>query len=102
MKRIVLILAALAALSAPAPAHAQGGACFADYKAQRTSARGLELHYGVIQLGPRACRDRAAAERQVARRIAAEGWQLLRVMATFDESGLNGRRANAGAYFLRY
>jgi hypothetical protein len=75
-------------------------ACYADYKAKQD--RPLRLHYGVIELEDRACRRPEAAERIVSRRISADGWTLLTVMSTFDESGLEERRANAGEFYLRY
>lgn len=100
MKRTLRILALAAILCAPGLVQAAG--CFADYKAQRTQGGALELHYGVIELSQSACSDPRAAQSQVAARIAAGGWQLLRVMSTFDSSGLNGRKSNAGSYFLRY
>lgn len=76
-------------------------ACFADYKAKRDMPP-LRLHYGVIELPDRACRNPEAAERVIERRIAQDGWTLLAVMSTFDASGLAERRANAGEFHLRY
>lgn len=99
MKRIFVIFAALAAFSA---SEAQAAGCYADYKARRSQSGQMELHYGVIELGARACGNRGAAEQAVARRIGRDGWQLLRVLSTFDQNGLNQRRGNAGNYFLRY
>ena len=73
-------------------------ACFADYKASRTDP--LELQYGVAEiLGDCSV---PAAEEELRPRLAADGWQLLEVMTTFDESGLEERRESAGEYFLRY
>lgn len=96
MTRPALALAALAllaALSGPAAA-----ACFADYKAKQDDP--LRLHYGVVELrGP--C-ERAAAEQEIAARIARDGWQLLNVVSVFDEAGLDERRQSAGQYYLRY
>lgn len=75
-------------------------ACFADYKAKQDDP--LRLHYGVVELSDAACAspDRAAAE--VRQRLAEAGWQLLTVMGTFGEEGLEGRRASAGEFYLRY
>lgn len=87
------LVLALAALGAQAQA-----ACFADYKASRTNP--LELQYGVAEiLGDCSV---PAAEEELRPRLAADGWQLLEVMTTFDESGLEERRESAGEYFLRY
>ena len=102
MKRAVLILAAFAAISLAGPGAAQSNGCYADYKAQRTQGGALELHYGVIQLNGRACRNIGRAEKVVARRIGSDGWQLLRLLSVFDANGLNQRQGNAGRYFLRY
>lgn len=74
------------------------GACYADYKASRRDP--FELHYGVAEV--RGECSAGAAERELARRLAADGWQLLEVVSTFDASGLEGRRESAGDYFLRY
>ena len=72
--------------------------CYADYKASRTGP--LELQYGVAEI-----RDGCSvpeAEQELRPRLAADGWQLLEVIATFGESGLEERRESAGEYFLRY
>ncbi|MEM7441123.1 MAG: hypothetical protein AAF393_16120 [Pseudomonadota bacterium] len=97
--RLMFMAVTLLFLAAPVAGWA---ACYADYKAQRTNNGQLQLHYGVIELGPKACANRAAAQQMVARRIGAGGWQLLRVLSTFTDSGLAARRGNAGQYFLRY
>ena len=91
----LLLLAALLALGTAATARA---ACFADYKASR--AEPFALHYGVAQIaGP--C-DAGSAAAELAPRLAGDGWQLLEVIATFDEAGLEERRTSAGDYYLRY
>ncbi len=73
-------------------------ACYADYKASRRDP--FELHYGVAEvLGP--C-DPASAQEELEPRLAADGWQLLEVMSTFDETGLEARRESAGEFYLRY
>ena len=91
-------LAALLALTG-APAAAD---CYADYKASRDNP--LQLHYGVIALPDQACAQPAAAQAEIAARIAADGWTLLTVVSVFDEAGLadEERRSNAGAFYLRY
>ncbi|MFN3937716.1 MAG: hypothetical protein ACK4KW_09070 [Gemmobacter sp.] len=92
MRALVLALALLAA----APAHA---ACYADYKAKQEPP--LRLHYGVIELPDGACTP-SAARAEVARRLAAHGWTLLNIVGIFGPEGLEARRSDAGAHFLRY
>lgn len=92
MKTALVILALCVATPASA-------ACYADYKAKQDSP--LRLHYGVIELPDNACSAKAARQR-ISQRIARGGWSLLEVMSTFDESGLNTRRARAGEFFLKY
>jgi hypothetical protein len=94
MKRLVLAAAFVLAASAATGAEA----CFADYKAKRDAP--LQLHYGVIELQGGCDRDSAAAE--IARRIGADGWELLNVVSVFDEAGLAGKERSAGAFYLRY
>ena len=73
-------------------------ACYADYKASRGDP--LTLQYGVAEIFGD-CSKGAAAD-ELAPRLAADGWQLLEVVSTFDESGLEERRESAGDYYLRY
>lgn len=94
MKQILFSLVSLAVLAAGSAAQA---ACYADYKARRDNP--LQLHYGVMQVS--SC-DRGAARDEVAARLARNGWTLLNVLGTFDESGLEQRKANAGQYYLRF
>ncbi len=79
-------------------AHAAGAECYADYKAKKDDP--LQLQYGVAEITGDCSVE--AARGELAPRLAADGWQLLEVMDTFDETGLEGRRASAGDYFLRY
>lgn len=96
MKQMLSKIALCLALAAPAPAFAE--TCFADYKAKQ--ANPLRLHYGVMQLqGP--CRKNAARA-EVSARLAAQGWTLLNVLSVFGPEGLEERRANAGANYLRF
>lgn len=95
MTRFLLSLLAAAVITA-VPAIAEA-ACYADYKARRDNP--LKLHYGVMQVS--SC-DRGAARGEVAARLARNGWTLLNVLGTFDESGLEKRKANAGEYYLRF
>ena len=92
-------IACLALFLTAAPLAAQA-ACFADYKAKREPP--LRLHYGVIALPDTACASRAAAAAETARRLRAEGWELLDLMALFGPEGLAERQADAGAFYLRY
>lgn len=93
MKHIALTLAFLLSCTSAAQA-----GCFADYKAKQDDP--LQLQYGVAELFG-ACTPEAAHV-ELAPRLAADGWQLLEVIGVFDDSGLDGRRASAGQYFLRY
>ena len=96
MKLSVLSLL-LAVLLLPGVARAQD-ACFADYKASREEP--LELQYGVAEV--RGECTVPAAEAELEPRLAVDDWQLLEVLDTFDETGLEERRESAGEYFLRY
>lgn len=96
MKQI-LRTAALAATLMAAAGMAQA-ACYADYKAKRDNP--LRLHYGVIQIDGPCAKD--SAKRQVRKRLKGTGWTLLTVLGTFDESGLEERKASAGEHYLRY
>ena len=90
---------ALAALIAALPSLAQA-ACYADYKAKQDGP--LRLHYGVMKVSDAACGNKSAATAEVRARLQANGWQLLRVMGTFGDKGLDKRKESAGSYFLRY
>jgi hypothetical protein len=94
---VLKIASVLVALAIPNMA---GAACYADYKAKQDDP--LRLHYGVIELPDAACGDRARARAEIARRIARGGWELLSVEGIFDAGGLDGRRASAGQFFLRF
>ena len=87
----------LAALLALLPALAEA-ACYADYKASRRDP--FKLHYGVAQIEGDC--TVAEAEKELRPRLDADGWQLLEVVSTFGEDGLEERRDAAGDYFLRY
>jgi hypothetical protein len=73
-------------------------ACYADYKAKQDDP--LRLQYGVAEITGDCAPGPAAAE--LAPRLAADGWELLEVIGTFDETGLDERRESAGQFFLRY
>lgn len=72
--------------------------CFADYKAKQNNP--LRLHYGVATVSG-AC-QKENAQQQLAGRLSANGWVLLNVLSVFDSSGLEGRKADAGQFYLRY
>ncbi|MFZ1480814.1 MAG: hypothetical protein WAT25_08605 [Paracoccaceae bacterium] len=90
------LLAAVLLLSVAGMAQAE---CYADYKAKKDQP--LQLHYGVAQVSDANC-NKAAAEGELAPRLASDGWTLLNVMSTFGPEGLAERKASAGDYFLRY
>lgn len=96
MRTLIQIALAVLALTLAGPAAAQ---CFADYKAKKDNP--LQLHYGVAQVSDGNCSPKAAAG-ELAPRLAADGWTLLNVLATFGPEGLDERKASAGEYFLRY
>lgn len=73
-------------------------ACYVDYKAKQDDP--LRLLYGVAQINGEC--SIAAATAEISARLAAAGWQLLDVLDTFDETGLEERRASAGENYLRY
>ncbi|MDR6263452.1 MULTISPECIES: hypothetical protein [Rhodobacterales] len=98
----IRIAALLLAFVASANIAVAQDSCYADYKAKRSASGSLQLHYGVIQLNGGACRNPQRAAQAVSRRIASDGWTLLRVVSTFDQRGLQQRRGNAGQFFLRY
>ena len=93
--RALLLIVALLALPAMASA-----ACYADYKAKQDSP--LRLHYGVVKVSDGACPPQGRVSADIAQRISRDGWQLLNVVSTFDDAGLDQRRASAGEFFLRY
>jgi hypothetical protein len=94
----MLRLAPLLLLLAASPVLGQQAPCFADYKASREDP--LELQYGVAEI--RGDCSVPAAEGELAPKLAQDGWQLLEVLSTFGEDGLEERRESAGEYFLRY
>lgn len=88
-------LSALAVMLSGAAASAE---CYADYKAKRDDP--LRFHYGVAEIAGE-CAPAPAAE-ELAPRLQAGGWQLLNVVSTFDEAGLEERKDSAGENFLRF
>lgn len=92
MRPLTPAIGLMLALALPAQAE-----CYADYKAKQDDP--LRLHYGVAQVS--AC-DKAAAEAELAGRLAAAGWTLLNVLSVFGPEGLEERKASAAEYFLRF
>ncbi len=90
-----LTLLCLGAMLFATNAHA---ACYADYKAKRDNP--LRLHYGVAEV--RGDCSVGAAQNELESRLSRDGWQLLNVLAVFDDDGLDSRKGEAGEYFLRY
>ena len=74
--------------------------CYADYKAKKNKP--LRLHYGIARIDPSVCKDRDAAVLDLRARLQTNGWILLKLMDFFDQEGLEERKENAGAYFLKY
>lgn len=95
MTPFLLALAALTALASPASA-----ACYADYKAKRENP--LKLHYGVMRIDSNSCKMSDKVKSTISQRLQSSGWQLLQVQSVFDDSGLEKRKRDAGAYFLRF
>jgi len=93
-----LFLFTLAAAAALATSASAG--CYADYKAKRENP--LQLHYGVMQIDSDPCTMSDKVTGQAAKRLAANGWTLLKIGSVFDDSGLAKRKRDAGQYFLRF
>jgi hypothetical protein len=91
--KYILLSVALCAV----PAFAQA-TCYADYKAKQDAP--LRLHYGVARIDGGCSMSVAANE--LAPRLAQNGWTLLTVVSVFDASGLDERKASAGAHYLAY
>ena len=96
MKKLIPITAVFLSCVA-LPAHA---ACYADYKAKQDNP--LKLHYGVMKLSDGDCGSVGNPKAKVSQRLNQNGWTLLNVMGTFDDSQLERRRGNAGQFFLKY
>lgn len=93
MKQAFSLAALLVTLAGPVFA-----TCYADYTASRNDP--YDLHYGVAQVFEVCTVPGATTELNA--RLAAAGWQLLEVRATFDLAGAEQRKANAGDNYLRY
>jgi len=97
MNTRAFLFAAAAAFALALPAQA---ACFADYKAKQEKP--LRLHYGVMQIDISPCTMSEKVTSIVESRLASAGWKLLQVQSVFDDSGLEGRKQDAGQFFLRF
>lgn len=74
--------------------------CYVDYKAKQDNP--LRLAYGVSQVSDEACASKKAAASELAPRLAADGWTLMKILSSFGPEGLEERKASAGEFFLRY
>ena len=92
-----LILVPLLALMLAGPAEAE---CYVDFKAKQDDP--LRLAYGVSQVSDEACGKSKQARAELAPRLAASGWTLLKILSSFGPEGLGERKASAGEFFLRY
>lgn len=97
MTQLFSIALALALLAAPVSA-----GCFADYKAKSISTDPLQLHYGVAELSAETPCTPEAATLALGPRLADNGWEMLRVLGVFDDSGLEERKDSAGQFYLRF
>ncbi len=94
MSRFYLILAFLL-LALPVRAE-----CYVDYKAKAGDPP--QFAYGVSQVSDGACGDPGAEAAELAPRLEADGWTLLKIVSSFGPEGLDERKASAGDFFLRY
>lgn len=92
-----LLAATAMALILALPARAE---CYVDYKAKRDNP--LRLAYGVSQVSDEACGKLKLAKAELAPRLAADGWTLMKILSSFGPEGLSERKTSAGEFFLRY
>ena len=78
-------------------AHAE---CYVDFKAKRDNP--LKLAYGVAQVSDAVCGNRKAEHGELAPRLQAAGWTLLKIVSNFGAEGLEQRKPSAGDFYLRY
>ena len=93
--RAILVAALLAVMALPAWAD-----CYVDYKAKQDDP--LRFAYGVSQVSDAVCSKPKKARDELAPRLAADGWTLLKIVSSFGPEGLNERKASAGDFYLRY
>ncbi len=92
-----LVVLPLLALMLASTARAE---CYVDYKAKQDNP--LRLAYGVSQVSDAACGKPKQAKAELAPRLAADGWTLMKILSSFGPEGLAERKASAGEFFLRY
>jgi hypothetical protein len=97
MKTLANIIALSIGLALAGQASA---ACYADYKAKKSSP--LTLHYGVVEIPASACGNKGKIKKNIAKRIKVGGWSLLNVVSEFGPEGLAQRQNSAGSYYLKY
>ena len=92
-----LILVPLLAMLLAGPAQAE---CYVDYKAKQDDP--LRLAYGVSLVSDPVCDKPKQAKAELAPRLEADGWTLLKILSSFGPEGLGERKASAGEFYLRY
>ncbi len=97
MLRPTFVMPLLAALVLATAVQAE---CYVDYKAKQDNP--LRLAYGVSQVSDAVCGKPKQAKAELAPRLAADGWTLLKIVSSFGPEGLNERKASAGEFYLRY
>lgn len=96
----LVVLPFLVLMLAPMLATAARAECYVDYKAKQDDP--LRLAYGVSQVSDEACGNPKQAKAELAPRLAADGWTLMKIVSSFGPEGLAERKASAGEFFLRY
>ena len=97
MRRQLFITTFLTSIAFAGAGHA---GCFADYKAKRDNP--LKLHYGVIEIDSDPCTMSDKVQSMVSKRLSKAGWTLLNVQSVFDDAGLEGKKRDAGEFFLSF
>jgi hypothetical protein len=92
-----ILLVPLLAVTMAGPVRAE---CYVDYKAKQDDP--LRLAYGVSQVSDDVCGNPKQAKAELAPRLAADGWTLLKILSSFGPEGLGERKASAGEFYLRY
>lgn len=92
-----MILGAVLSVLMALPAAAE---CYVDYKAKQDNP--LRLAYGVSQVSDAVCGKPKRAKEELAPRLAADGWTLLKIVSSFGPEGLDERKTSAGEFYLRY
>ena len=92
-----MILGAVLSVLMALPAAAE---CYVDYKAKQDNP--LRLAYGVSQVSDAVCGKPKRAKEELALRLAADGWTLLKIVSSFGPEGLDERKTSAGEFYLRY